>query len=85
MSEQAEYCASCPYFFNKMGACPHPDKTILYAYLSLLPYLVPWGLSIVVLIWRRLSHFKVVSMLVSGYIFGDKVLKNLIRSKNVLK
>jgi len=65
-----------------MGACPAPDKSIVYAYLSILPYLIPFIALISALITKKLSHVKVVTLMVSAYIFADKILKKIMRSNH---
>jgi hypothetical protein len=68
-----------------MGACPAPDKSMVYAYLSIFPYLIPFIVLISALITRKLSQFKIVTLLVSAYIFADKVLKKIIQSNQRYK
>lgn len=58
-----------------MGACPNPNTSILYAYISLLPYLIPALYLLAAPITRRLSHFKIFILLSSAYVIGDKLLK----------
>lgn len=58
-----------------MGACPNPNTSILYAYLSLLPYIIPAIYLLAAPFSRRLSHFKVFILLASAYMVGDKLLK----------
>lgn len=58
-----------------MGACPNPDSSILYAYLSLLPYVIPALYLLAAPLSRRLSHLKVFLLLASAYLVGDKLLK----------
>lgn len=62
-----------------MGACPSPDKTIIYAYVSMLPYLIPLAYLAVFLFTRKISHVKIFLMLASAYIVGDKLLKNVFK------
>lgn len=82
MSDPAGYCASCLSFFRKMGACPHPDQPIIYAYLSILPYLIPFLLAAYFLFFRRLSILKPLVLLVSAYISGDKLLKGILKGRS---
>jgi hypothetical protein len=63
-----------------MGACPNPDKSMIYAYLSILPYLIPFLYFFRAAIQRNLNHFKVCAMLVSGYLAGDKFCKPFFKS-----
>lgn len=58
-----------------MGACPNPNTSILYAYISLLPYLIPAVYLLTVPFTRRLSHAKIFILLASAYVIGDKLLK----------
>lgn len=58
-----------------MGACPNPDASIVYAYLSLLPYVIPALYLLIAALSMRLSHFKVFLLLASAYLVGDKLLK----------
>jgi hypothetical protein len=67
-----------------MGACPAPDKSILYAYLSIFPYLIPFIVLIGALITKKLSYFKIVTLLVSAYIFADKIIKKIIKSNQLI-
>jgi hypothetical protein len=63
-----------------MGACHAPDKSPLYAYLSILPYLIPFLYVILGLVLRSIDHLKVCAMLASGYVVGDKLCKPLFKS-----
>jgi hypothetical protein len=80
MFNPAEYCSTCTFPYRQMGACPIPDRSIFWAYLSMVPYLIPIIIFIVMLFTKRIKHFKSVALLASCYIIGDKVIKNLIRS-----
>jgi len=81
MSTAAEYCKNCEFPFRQMGACPMPDKSMFWAYLSMLPYILPIIILASSLIFRKLSQFKLFCMLASSYITGDKIVKNIIRSR----
>lgn len=81
MSTPAEYCKSCEFPFRQMGACPMPEKSMFWAYLSMVPYILPIIILLSSLIFRKLSQFKLFCMLASSYISGDKILKNIIRSR----
>jgi len=80
MSTPAEYCKTCGFPFKQTGACPMPGKSILWAYLSVLPYLLPLLVLLASLVLRSMARFKLFLALVSAYISVDKLVKNLIRS-----
>jgi hypothetical protein len=63
-----------------MGACPHPDVSMLFSYISLLPYLIIFYLVGLTILKRQASSIRLASMLIAGYIIGDKLLKNLFQS-----
>jgi len=65
-----------------MGACPDPNKTMFYAYMSLFPYLIPFFVFAWMVIKRRLSLLKMLGLMVSAYVFTDKFMKKLFKSKN---
>lgn len=76
-----EHCNDCTWFFSKMGACPHPDVSMFFSYMSLIPYFIIFYLIAITLIQRKVSLIKLTSMLVCAYIIGDKLLKNIFQSK----
>jgi membrane-associated phospholipid phosphatase len=80
-----EHCGDCTWFFEKMGACPHPDVSIFLSYISLIPYLIIFYLVAITLIKRKLSMIRLSSMIVCAYIIGDKLLKNIFQSTYELK
>jgi hypothetical protein len=67
-----------------MGACPHPDVSMFYSYLSFIPYLIIFYLIALSLYQRKLSILRLTSMLVAAYIVGDKILKNMFQSILIL-
>lgn len=77
----AEYCKECSFPYKQMGACPLPEYSLLWSFISMIPYVYPILLSLLMLYSRKLAHLKTVTLLGSAYIFGDKVVKNIIRSK----
>jgi hypothetical protein len=79
--QPAEYCALCQFPYKQMGACPAPDKPMLYAYASILPYLFPFIYVILAALLRRVSFLRVACMMASGYIVADKLCKPLFKSK----
>ena len=85
MSSAAEYCKSCEFPFKQMGACPMPEKSMFWAYLSMLPYILPIIIFLSCILLKNMSQFKLSSMLASSYISGDKLVKNLIKSTPALK
>lgn len=76
---QAEYCITCPRIFALAGACPHPDHTILYSLLSMLPYMLIIYATIRSIFTRRCTHVLLGIMLVTAYIVSDKIIKNIAR------
>lgn len=76
-----QHCNDCTWFFSKMGACPHPDASIFFSYMSLLPYFIIFYLIALTLFKRKISLIRLTSMLVCAYIIGDKILKNIFQSK----
>jgi hypothetical protein len=81
MSTPAEYCKNCIFPFQQMGACPMPEKSIFWAYLSMLPYILPILILISSVIFRKFTQFKLFTLLASSYISGDKIVKNIIKSR----
>lgn len=75
-----EHCNDCTWFFSKMGACPHPDVSMFFSYMSLLPYFIIFYLIALTLFKRKISLIRLTSMLVCVYIIGDKLLKNIFQS-----
>lgn len=67
-----------------MGACPNPDKPIIYAYISMIPYVTPLIYLLISALTRKISHFKIFFMLASAYVIGDKLLKNIFKGKMTL-
>lgn len=76
-----DHCNDCTWFFSKMGACPNPDVSMFYSYISLLPYFIIFYLVGLTLWKRKLSLIKLTSMLICAYIVGDKILKNIFQSE----
>lgn len=74
-----DHCNDCTWFFSKMGACPHPDVSMLFSYLSFIPYFIIFYLIANTLIQRKISLIRLTSMLVFAYILGDKLLKNIFQ------
>ncbi len=66
-----------------MGACPYPDRSLLWAVISMVPYLIPIIFFVVTIFTRKMEHLKFVVLLGSAYLFGDKIVKNLLRSINL--
>jgi hypothetical protein len=83
MSSQliADYCQQCTFPFKQMGACPKPGVPIVYAFISLLPYLLAIFLLLRPIITKRLSHILLAGLILSAYVIADKVVKNIIQSK----
>lgn len=67
-----------------MGACPYPDRSIIWAYLSMVPYVFPLIVLVVAIFTRKMAHLKMVVLMGSAYIVGDKIVKNIIKSKEWL-
>lgn len=67
-----------------MGACPIPGESMFWAYISMVPYLIPIIILLIGAVTWKLRHFRRFSLLASCYIFGDKILKNIVRSKRCL-
>jgi hypothetical protein len=63
-----------------MGACPRPDTSILYAYISLLPYLIPLAYLAASPFTRSITHLKLFILPGLAYIVGDRMLKNIFLS-----
>ena len=78
MTEIADYCQYCHVIFEKMGSCPKPDVSILYSFISMVPYLLIFYLIGKALWTRKLSDILLAGMLVSSYLFTDKILKNIL-------
>lgn len=76
----ADYCALCQFPFKQMGACPAPDKSLIYAYASILPYLFPFLYLLLAALLRNLNYLKVASMMASGYVLADRFCKPLFKS-----
>jgi hypothetical protein len=60
-----------------MGACSNPNVSIVWSYMSLIPYFIIFALILLTLITRRLSIIRLTSMLILAYLIGDKILKNV--------
>lgn len=75
-----EYCANCSWFDDKMGACLPPGKASIFSYISYIPYLLIFLFICLTLFSRNLRQLRMVLLLVSGYVIGDRILKNLIQS-----
>lgn len=72
------YCQQCSWLFSKMGACQPPNTSIIFSYISFIPYLLIFlflGLS---LILRGNKQIKIAVLMVSAYILADRILKNII-------
>ena len=54
---------------------------MFWAYISMVPYVIPIIIFVMIPFTRKLGHFKRFTLLASCYLFGDKILKNIIRSK----
>lgn len=78
--QKPAYCNDCTWLYSKMGACPHPDVSMFFSYMSFLPYLIIFYLIGLTLFKRQLSLIRLTSMLVAAYIVGDKLLKNVSQS-----
>ncbi len=74
------HCNDCTWFFSKMGACPHPDVSMLFSYLSLLPYFIIFYLIVITFLKRTLSLIRLTTMLMCAYMIGDRLLKNVFQS-----
>ena len=80
LSHLPEQCQDCQYLFYKWGACPQPDVSIFWAINSLLPYALIIFLFLQCIATRRLSHINLFLLLLTAYIFGDRVIKTLLQS-----
>ena len=80
MTQHAPYCHDCNFPFKQMGACPVPGESILWAYLSLVPYIIPIIVFLLLLATRKLEPLKLLALLCSCYVIGDKIVKNIVRS-----
>jgi membrane-associated phospholipid phosphatase len=72
-----DYCQKCSWLFSKMGACQPTGVSIIFSYVSFIPYLIIFlfiGLS---LIMRGNRQIKMAVLLISAYIIGDRILKNI--------
>ncbi len=78
--EKPEYCKECSWLFDKMGACQPPDASIIFSLISFIPYLIIFLFLGLALIIRTHKQVKMAILLVSCYIVGDRILKNLIQS-----
>jgi hypothetical protein len=76
-----DYCKDCSWFYEKMGACPIPNVSLFYSYISLIPYMLIFALIGLSLIKRKYSYLRITTALVIAYILGDKILKNIFLSK----
>lgn len=75
-----EYCSQCSWLFDKMGACRPPEASIIFSLASFLPYLIIFlfiGLSISI---RTQRQVKMALLLITCYIVGDRILKNVFQS-----
>jgi hypothetical protein len=63
-----------------MGACPVPNVSIFYSYISLIPYMLIFALIALSLIKRKYSYLRITTALVIAYVMGDKLLKNIFLS-----
>jgi len=63
-----------------MGACPKPNTSIIYAYLSIFPYVLALLLFFISIITRKVSHIKLSLLIGSSYVVGDKILKKILKS-----
>ena len=63
-----------------MGACPIPGESMIWAYISMVPYLIPIIILAMIPFTRQLRDVRRFTLLASCYVFGDKIIKNLIRS-----
>ena len=75
-----EYCSRCSWIVDKMGACGPPDSPLIFVIASFIPYIIMLLFIAMSLITRSSRHFRMAILLLSAYIIGDKILKNLIQS-----
>lgn len=61
-----------------MGACQPPDVSIFYSFVSLIPYLLIFLFIALCIFSRGARQVKMTLLLISSYIIGDRILKNLI-------
>lgn len=76
----ADYCYDCTFPFKLMGACPHPNYSVAWAYISMIPYFVPFFILFTFIISRKINHLKGFLLIVSAYLIADKLLKYILRS-----
>ena len=75
-----EYCDSCPWLFDKMGACQPTGVPLIFSLLSFLPYLIILVFFGLALFIRNHRQIKMLMLLVSCYIVGDRLIKNILQS-----
>ena len=63
-----------------MGACLPPGKAFIFSYISYIPYLLIFLFIGLTLFSRNLRQFRMVVLLITGYLVGDRIMKNLIQS-----
>lgn len=67
-----------------MGSCPYPEVSLVYSFLSTLPYLAAFAIGGLALLQRRLSMFVSFFIVASCYILTDAYLKNIFIGSNGL-
>lgn len=75
-----EYCSQCSWLDDKMGACLPPGKFSIFSYISYIPYLLIILFIVLSLFSRHERQLKMTLLLISGYVIGDRILKNIIQS-----
>lgn len=73
-----EYCQKCSWLFSKMGACQPPDVSIFYSLVSFIPYLLIFMFIGLSFFSRGGRQVKMTLLLISSYIIGDRILKNIV-------
>lgn len=75
-----EHCIECSWFFDKMGACLPPGVSPIYSYLSLIPYFIIFLYAGLTIFTMKQGYLKMFLLLISSYIIGDRLLKNMFQS-----
>jgi hypothetical protein len=74
-----EHCINCHWILHKFGSCPYPDVSLLYSVISVIPYTLIIVLAILTIIKRKVTYIGASIIIVSCYIFADKILKNFVQ------
>ena len=77
---KADYCQHCSWLFDKMGACQPPQALFIFSILSFIPYILIFIFCGLTLFSRKHRQLKMAILLISSYLIGDKLMKNIIQS-----